>query len=206
MDSILYNAIQNRIQYLDGIYEAKKEQLQKSEDTVKLLETEEILLSKTEKVLKHLIDKLVQNDMGKMDNLVTYGLNTVYPDRDYKFESKIEERGKGLYVQLNTLFKNNVLDDDSKSSVQVIESFLLRILSLMKLKRTHLVYMDESFAAVDTDYMENVSKLLYQIAEKLKMDILVVTHNRKLSEYAHNAFEIKQDNNNIKIEKLKSKN
>lgn len=208
MDTILYNSTMNRLQYLEGLYQAKKQQFKKAEDTVKGLEIETILLSKTEKVLKQLIDKLVQNDMTKMDKLITYGINTVFPDRNFRFESNIEERGKKIYIDLKTLFDDNPLSDDSQCSVHVVESALLRIMSIIKLKRARVLFLDETFSAVRVDNLENVSKLLSQVAEKLGMDVLVVTHDvtdMRLSQYANNVLELslKQPDNIVQIEKIR---
>lgn len=201
MDTTQVDSVLDRIKYLEGLYQARKDQFDKTDKVVKELETEDDILVKTEKVLKHLTDKLIQEDLTKMDKLITYGLNTVYAGRDIKFESSIEERGKKLYIYLNTLYNGMMVDPNSKSSVHVIESVLLRLLSIIKLKKAHFIMMDETFAAVDNTYMENVSRLLKQLAEKLKMDILVVTHNPTLSTYAKNNFELELNKDILTIEK-----
>ena len=87
MDFSLFEEVKSRAQHLNGVYAAKKKACEALEEEVALIQKEEELLTKTEKVLKHLVDKLVQKDLQKMDKLITYGLNTVFPGKDLKFVS-----------------------------------------------------------------------------------------------------------------------
>lgn len=202
-DQSTYERVLDRIRYTQGLYEGKKQQRDRVQVEVEYLSKEKILLTKTEKVLKHLIDKLIQKDLSKMDALVTYGLNTVFPERDISFRSSVEERGKKIHVHLKTFYQDKEVSSESRSSVSVIESVLLRILSIVKLKKTKFIYMDESFSAVHVSYIDNVSRLLAQVCEKLGLDLLLVTHNPLFSEYVHNSFQLKLVNDKIEIEKIK---
>lgn len=191
----------DRVRYLEGVYKAKKDHLETATKEVNELTQEQDELEQTEKVIKYLIDKLIQNDLSKMDKLVTYGLNSVYTDRDMKFQSVVQEKRKKLFIDLQTYYNGNQINPSSKSSVQVIESAILRILSIIKLKKSRFMMMDESFGAVDGIYIENVSKLLSELATKLGMDLLIVTHNSNLAEHAKNGYEVKLHDNNIKVSK-----
>jgi chromosome segregation ATPase len=191
----------DRVRYLEGVYKAKKDHLDKVSEEVKNLTTEQEELEQTEKVIRYLIDKLIQNDLSKMDKLVTYGLNSVYTDRDMRFQSVVQEKRKKLFIDLQTYYNGKQMNPSSKSSVQVIESAILRILSIIKLNKTRFMMMDESFGAVDGIYIENVSKLLSELSSKLGMDILIVTHNPNLAEHAKNGYEVKLHDNDIKVEK-----
>lgn len=203
MEHTLFEDIKSRASYLKGVYIEKKKNHEDLTETVSSLEKESEVLEKTEKVLKHLVDKLVKKDLKKMDELVTYGLNTVFPDRNLKFESTVEElRGK-LNISLRTIYNGEAVDPSSMSSISVIESFLLRVLCIIKLKKAPFLLMDETFAAVDSDYIENVSRLIAQISEKLKIDILAVTHNPKLSESAKACFRVNSIDNSLEIERVK---
>lgn len=203
MNIDVYNSLVSRVDFLKGVYESKKRQKEKAEDTVRSLTKEKVILEKSEKGLKFLIDKFAKNDLSKMDKLITYGLNTVFPDRDIKFKSEIQERGKKILINMQTLYNNNVVDPQAKSSIHVIESFLLRIFCIVKLKRAFFLYMDESFAAVHSEYIENLGKLINEMTEKLNMDMILVTHNKKFAELAKTSYEIKQEQKGIKVEKIK---
>lgn len=203
MDFSFYEQVSDRFKFLDGLYHSKKQQCEQAQTQVQALIAESDVLQKTEKVLKHLIDKLAREDLSKMDKLVTYGLKTVFPDRNIEFRSSLEERGKKIYVNLQTIYDDNVIDPDSRSSINVIESFLLRILCLIKLKKARFLMLDETFAAVDSGYIDNVSQLISEMASKLGMDILLVTHNPAVAEYVNHSYRLVHRNNLVEIEKIK---
>ena len=203
MDFDFFDSIKARCLYLDGAYQSKKQNQKSLESTVQALEKKEMLLIKTEKALKYLIDKLVKEDLSKLDTLITYGLNVVFPDKNLSFKSGIVERGSKIRIDLQTIFNGEVVDPDSKSSVSVIESLLLRIICIIKMKRARLLLMDETFDAVDSEYIENVSKLMDHLSKKLKLDALLVTHNVGFLDRTENAFRFLVKNNNLEIEKLK---
>jgi len=203
MENLVYDSVINRIQVLEGTWESKKNQAEKARATVDLLKKDSNILQKTEKVLKHLIDRLAKKDLSRMDKLVTYGLNTVFPDKDLRFESALEERGKKIWINLKTIHGENEVDPNSKSSVSVIESFILRLLCIYKLKRAPVLIMDETFGALHVDYIDNVSQLIKELASKLNMDILLVTHNYGFAESADTSYRISQRNKRTGIEKVK---
>jgi hypothetical protein len=203
MDFQFFEETKARSQYLDGVYQVKKDNLKALQGTVSGLEKRELVLIKTEKVLKYLIDKLVKEDLSKMDKLVTFGLNTVFPDKDLSFSSVIEERGSKIKINLQTIDNKEVADPSCYSSVSVIESLILRIICIIKTKRARLLIMDETFDAVDTEYINNVGKLMEQLSKKLKLDALLVTHKTEFADRMDNVFKFVSKNNIVEIEKPK---
>lgn len=200
MDYTFFEEVNDRLLQLKGVYQSKKERFVVLDKEVKKLNDENAILQKTEKVLKHLIDKLVKKDLKKMDQLVTYGLKTVYPEKDIEFRSEIDEYRDKLRILLKTFYNGKEVSSNSFSSVSVIESFLLRLICILKLKKAPLMLMDETFPAVDTGYIENTSKLLRQLCDKLGIDLLAVTHITGLSESAKTSFRITPK---IQLEKVK---
>lgn len=203
MDINFYDSVLNRCTYLQGIYHDKLSQKEKVEKEVIALREEKDLLDKTEKVIKLLMDKLVQKDLSKMDALISYGLKTVYSDRDIMFKSEIIEHGKKIWIDLQTISDGKKVDPQSQSSVHVIESFLLRLLCIIKLKRARFLLLDETFAAVDPGYIENFSQLIVQLCEKLGMDILLVTHNMGFLDYVNHSYRINRADNKTEVIQLK---
>lgn len=202
MDFTFYDQINDRMMQLSGVYKNKKDVFDKLDQEVNNLSEENKLLTKTEKVLKHLVDKLVKKDLAKMDQLVTYGLKTVYPEKNLEFKSTVDEHRGKLRILLKTLYNGKEVSSNSFSSVSVIESFLLRLICILKLKKAPLILLDETFPAVDTGYIENTSKLIGQLCKKLKIDLLAVTHIAGLSESANISFRLTPK---ILLEKIKSK-
>ena len=203
MDLRLYDSVIDRVQFIQGMYQDKLNHKENLEREVKDLREEKEILDKTEKVIKFLMDKLVKKDLTKMDALITYGLKTVYDDRDIVFRSEVIERGKKIWIDLQTISEGNKVDNLSKSSVHVIESFLLRLLCVMKLKRARFLLLDESFSAVDPGYIENFSQLIAQLCEKLGMTVFLVTHNMGFVDYSNHSYRISKNGDKAEVVKVK---
>ena len=198
-----YTDLSDRIRTFEGVYKTKTATYESLKKEVSSLDKERDLLTKTSKLINFLIDKLAKQDLSKMDQIITYGLSTVFPKRDIEFKSSLEERGKKLWINLDTYYDGNLVDPDNKSSVSVIESFLLRILCIIKLKKANILLLDETFAAVGAENIEDTSSLLSEMAKKLGLDILLVTHNPGVNQWANQVFQVKLKNHNLEIEKTK---
>jgi DNA repair exonuclease SbcCD ATPase subunit len=203
MDINLYDSIMDRTQFLQGIYQDKRSQKNKLIAEVESLREEKDILDRVEKVLKFLMESLVQKDLTKMDALVSYGLKSVYSDRDIVFKSEIVEYGKKIWIDLQTISDGKKVDPHSQSSVHVIESFLLRLLCILKTNRAKLLLLDETFSAVDTGYIENFSQLIVQLCNKLGMDIFLVTHQVGFIDYANHSYRINRTDDKTEVIKLK---
>lgn len=198
-----FDNFMSRLQYLKGMYENKISEKNKLEAEVYNLSKEKEILTKSEKVLKHLADKLVKKDLSKMDALITYGLRTVYSDRDIKFKSNIVERGKKIKIELKTIYNGSTLDTQSMSSVHVIESFLLRLLCIIKMNRAKFLLLDETFSALDSGYIENLGNLIIELCKKLNMDVFLVTHNQGFIDFGENIYKISNSDKKTSLIKVK---
>jgi len=203
MENALFQSVVDRTLFIKGVYANKKKLKDSTEKKLTKLKNEKDILDKSEKVFKHLIDKLAKNELSKMDKLVTYGLNSVFKGRDIKFKSEIQERGKKIWIDMQTSYNNSVVDSESTGSVHVVESFILRLLCIIKMKRSRFILMDETFSAIHNMYIENLSTLIKELTSKLNMDILLVTHNYNFADYAKNAYQINQIENGVKVEKTR---
>jgi len=203
MENATFDSFVRRLSMLEGMRESKRRQQESLQAEVSSLEDRLNVLTMTEKVFKHLIDRLAKDDLERMDKLVTYGLSVVFPGRDIKFVSRLEEYGKRMRVALRTVEGGNEVSPESRSSVQVIESFILRLLCMRKMKRAPLMMLDETFAAVDNVNIDNVGKLIRQLSEKTGMDILVVTHLPQFAEWGHNMYRIFKKGTTASLERIR---
>ncbi len=203
MNTNSYNELSDRIRTFDGVYKTKTATYVTLKKEVEELDKERDLLTKTGKLINFLIDKLAKQDLSKMDQIITYGLSTVFPKREIEFKSSLEERGKKLWINLDTYYDGNLVDPDNKSSVSVIESFLLRMLCIIKLKKANILLLDETFAAVGAENIDNTSSLLSEMSKKLGLDILLVTHNPGSNQWANQCFQAKLKNKCLELDRTK---
>jgi DNA repair exonuclease SbcCD ATPase subunit len=196
--------LQSRIDRIDGFYQAllsRKSDLQKEITGLK----EEIdLLTKTGAVLKHLLDIMVKDEINRMSGLISYGLTTIFEDQNLSFHPVIGKKNDRVYIELKTA--NNGIEGEFGSfggSVAVIESFLLRIICMLKLKLSRFMLLDETFASIGSEYIQNTSRLIGELSDKLGLDVLLVTHQPEFQNYAKRVYKVQESPEGLQIERLK---
>jgi len=200
----MINDFRHRIDKLEGYFDALKAKKKSLEKEISMYDDEISLLSKTSAVLKHLLDIMVRDEITKMASLITYGLKTVFDDQNLSFIPAITKKGEKVHIELKT--ENNGIQGGFESfggSVAVIESFLLRILCMIKLKLARFMILDETFASVGSEYIDNTGKLISELSKKLGMDILLVTHQREFQNCADHVYKVNESDKGLIVEKLK---
>jgi hypothetical protein len=198
--------LKSRADRVEGYYLSLKNRKADLEKEVTGLKTECDILVKTSVVLKYLLDSMVKDDITKMSSLITYGLKTIFDDQDLSFLPVITKKNEKIWVELKTL--NGKIEGEFGSfggSVAVIESFLLRILCILKMNLAKFMLLDESFSAISDEYIANTGKLIGELSQKIGLDVLLVTHQEKekFKEYANTVYQVSEGTNGIKMEKIK---
>lgn len=199
IDSLIKKANQ-----IEGFYDALKSQEGEIETVIKNIKNDIEILTKSSAVLKHLLDIMVKDEIERMSGLISYGLKSIFDDQNLTFSPSISKKNGKIYIELKTI--NNGIEGDFKSfggSVAVIESFLLRILCILKKDMAKLMLLDETFAAVGEEYRENTAKLVKELSKKLNLDILLVTHQKDFQINADNVYKVKESSKGLLMEKIK---
>jgi len=196
--------LRRKTDLIDGSYQALKKQEKELDTTIGNLKKEIDILTKVSAVFKHLLDIMVKNEIDRMSSLITYGLKTIFDDQDLTFTPVITKKNDKIFIELNTLIDGVEVDYESfGGSVATIESFLLRILCIIKKKFARLMLLDETFAAVGDEYIPNTSDLVSQLSKKLGIDVLLVTHKKEFQHGADNVYRVKKGSNGLEMEKIK---
>ncbi len=197
-------ALQRQTDQIDGFYKALLNQEQSLKDTIESLKINIERDSKASVVLKHLLDIMVKNEITRMAALITYGLKSVFDDQNLTFLPDKKEKAGKINIELKTL--DGDIEGDFKSfggSVAVIESFLMRILSVLKKDLARLMLLDETFAPVGELYISNTAKLISELSKKIGIDILLVTHQKEFKHDADRVYKVKESKNGLIMEKIK---
>lgn len=196
--------LQSRIDKIDGFYGALKSRQVALDEEIRMQKDEMDLLSKASHVLKHMLDVMVKDEITKMAGLMTYGLKTIFEDQDLTFLPVMTRKNDKVHIELKTV--NKGIEGEFGSfggSVAVIESFLLRILCILKMKMARFMLLDESFAAVSAEYRPNTSKLIGELSKKLGLDILLVTHEKEFPEFADHVYRVVETPKGLTMEQMK---
>lgn len=196
--------IQSRIDRLDGFYQALKNQEQDLLQEITDLKKSIALLTKASAVIKLLLDVMVKDEINKMAGLVTYGLKAIFEDQDLSFKPVISKKNERIYIELKT--SNKGVEGEFGSyggSVAVIESFLLRVICMLRMNLARLILLDETFAPIGEEYIQNTSKLVGELAKKLGLDVLLVTHQPEFKNYANRVYRLKDFPSGLVMEREK---
>jgi DNA repair exonuclease SbcCD ATPase subunit len=196
--------IQSRIDRLEGFYQALKGQEKTIAEEITELKADNELLTKASVVIKHLLDTMVKDEINKMAGLVTYGLRAVFEDQDLSFKPVISKKNERIYIELKTANKGIEGEFGSYGgSVAVIESFLLRVICMLKMKLARVILLDETFAPIGDEYIQSTSKLVGELAKKLGLDVLLVTHQPEFKNYANKVYRVTDSPNGLLMEREK---
>jgi DNA repair exonuclease SbcCD ATPase subunit len=170
------------------------------------LEHQAVVLEQTTALLNSLGEERQAVAQTTIEDLVTQGLQSIF-DPTLSFHIATTVKGKTTTVEFfvkTTLASGSietpVIDARGGGLVAVI-SFLLRltVLLLQRGRGDHLLVLDESFAMVSEDYLDNVGSFLKQLVERTGVQIIMVTHQQTLVEYADVVYRFSLEDGETKV-------
>jgi hypothetical protein len=185
---------------VQGRRDACVRRLADAEKEVLRLVVEEDVLDRVCNLFRILIDREVVDNAQTAERLLSEGLRTIFDDLNLSVRTEVDvQRGKvsvDLYTvqtQPNGVTTEAASTDAFGGSVSVVQSILLRVVVVMRRGLRPLLLLDESLAAVAEQYVPRVGLFLSELATRMGLDILVVTHNTTLVEAADKAYRIRKD-------------
>lgn len=135
-------------------------------------------LEQTQSLLKALLQYALDRDIRPIEDFVNYGISKVFTDRDLYFSIRHKEVASGIEYQfwLKEGTRDEVIADNVGGSVIQLISFLLRVLTILRLDLVPFIVLDEFFTGVDADYRGNLIMLLQELCHQFNFDILLITH------------------------------
>ena len=163
---------------------------------VGVLSSQILLKSKVEELFRALMDALVVKQVKAIESLVTEGLQTIFHDQRLSFESEVRPKYNKVSIEF---FIRQVNARGIEVRGKPLESFgggpssvaslLLRILTLLRLKRYPVLLLDETLAAVSDEYVDNTGRFLQILSKKMGVTILMITHMPTYLDHATSAYK-----------------
>lgn len=175
--------------------QAVDDQLSVAKKTMLDLETKKAHLVKTSAVLDKLTQEVAAKGVGRVEHVVTQGLQVVFGDKvSCVLEKKEGARGTSYKVKLKVQTPEGDVIGDPMASfgggpVNVM-AFLLRVLMLHRFKLARTLVLDETFNNVSREYLGAVSTLLKTLTEDHGYTIFAVTHQPELAGRADHAYQV----------------
>lgn len=156
------------------------------------LSAEAVLLTHCGKGFEVLLDALSHESLAAVEQLLSYGLRTAFPDLPLscRFEVTTKRGQQWLdIILMDGKVQAPILDAFGGGPASVI-SLLLRLLVCRRLKLAPVILLDEPFSFVSEQYVPGVAQLLRELAEKLNLTLVLVTHQPAFLDAAHVAYRI----------------
>lgn len=183
------------VQGLRARHEAIGSQLAVARKTMVELETKKAHLIKCTGVLDKLTQEVARKGVGRVEQVVTQGLQVVFgPNVSCILEKKEGARGTTYAIKLKVVTAAGEVVGDPMGSFGGgpvnITAFLLRVLMIHRFKLARLMVLDESMNNVSREYLPAVSSLLKTLVEDHGYSILAITHQPELARNANVCYRV----------------
>lgn len=185
---------------------AQEQRVNELQATVDSLNADVDVLSLSATVLEKLLKSVSVESLQTVEKLVSYGLRVSFHDRSIGLKIEASQKRGAQHLELKFVEKGNeapILGAFGGGPSSVC-SFLLRLLVCKRLGLAPVLLLDEPFSFVSADYIDNVGKLLRELADKLGFTILMVTHERGFSGHATRVYQGVETSNGTLFHPLKS--
>ena len=184
--------------HLSGLEFKKKavaDQLGIARKTMMGLEQEKAHLLKCIAVLDTVIQKVAEQGVGRVETVVTQGLQLVFGTKvSCLLEKRVMAKGTTYAVKIKvTTPEGDVVDDPMEAfgggAVNLI-SFLMRVLMIHRFKLAKLMVLDESFNNVSRDHLGSVSALLKTLTDDHGYSVIAITHQPEITSQADQVYQV----------------
>lgn len=197
--------LQERTLHLKILRDQGRKELSKRETEVELLEARFERQSKIAELFRALMDILVNDQVETLQKVVSTGLRTIFHDQNLSFEAEVSSKRNKVWIDLfirsgdpsdSLSHRGSPLDSFGGGPSSVV-SLILRLLTLMRLKRYPLLVLDEALGAVSDMYIDQTGQFLQNLVKSSGLDLLLITHKPQYADYADQCYRgssISQDN------------
>jgi len=205
----MYQDLNNKLHVKLGQRTTLQDRLSNAQRRVTELEKQIDNLTKASLFLQTLSDTTRQNTIDKISTIVTDALQKVKdPNLEFKMLLTTERNQLDVkFVVLDKVTKHEYdILNSCGGSIADIVTFPLRTSLLLKWdpKLSRILILDEAFKYVSVQDQESLGDFVRQLAEKLNLQIILVSHSEKISAQAHKIFQVtktKTDKQSIVEEK-----
>lgn len=170
-------------------------ELGEKERELETLSSRLAVLSKVSELYLILLDRMVKGQVKTIDEVITHGFQTIFYDQDLRFETELSTKYNRVSAEFfirdgdpaNGGTRGSPLESYGGGPA-TIASLVLRILTILRLKRRKFLLLDETLSAVSDAYVENTSSFLKGLAETMGLDIFLVTQHQSYVDYAPTSY------------------
>jgi len=183
------------------------------EGEVKLLVKDKKELEKTWTTLRNLLDKFSAQSIGKLADLLNKGVQSIFTDKDYSIKIEISDtKRKQMKIILcenrdGDIIENNLSDTSAillmGGGVLVTVSLIFQVYLILHYEKRRVMFVDEGFGQVSTQYIENFFQFLKYLSSKMGFTFMCINHDPRFEQYFDKVYKVNKGNYSL-IKKLRS--
>lgn len=143
---------------------------------------------------------------SRLEGLVTHALQQIFGD-DLAFKIVTEtkaNRSETRFVVVSTVngqpLETGVMDARGGGVAAVVGFIVKLLLVLLTPGARRVMFLDETFAQLSTDYEIPLASFLRELADKAGVQIVLVTHSDAYSDVADKVYRFRNENGTTKVE------
>lgn len=143
------------------------------------------------------LEGLIREESGKfikkLNDILDYGIKTIFYDCDYSVEIRVSDNNKATIHLVYDDENGNKLSPDVQQCGGGIKSVIGCISQIFFLFYYHVepvLFMDESLSQISSQYLPHVMDLINELAEKNGLKVLLITHDVRMLAYGARQYEI----------------
>jgi len=164
-------------------------------DKVNRIEEEQASLQKARGLIDRCIELVSANGIGKIESIVTAGLQQVFKDEKDPIFFIVEKKESARGTSYQLLCKQGSTVGNPMRSfgggVQNLCAFLLRLIMIKRFKLAKALFLDEAFNNVNgVKNQIRLSRMLHTLANDFGFMILAITDQKRIAEAATNIYKL----------------
>jgi DNA repair exonuclease SbcCD ATPase subunit len=183
--------VRSNVQAIDQQLEYEAAMIARHANRIKALEEEKAQLIKCVGIIDHCVQIVSANGIGKIEGMVTDGLQRVFQNERISLvvEKKETARGNTYRIQVKKGETVGNAMDSFGGGVQNVVAFLLRVILIKRFRLAPFLVLDEQFSNVSPDYQPRVAELLKTLAG-MGFTIFAISHQPLITAGADNLYEV----------------
>jgi DNA repair exonuclease SbcCD ATPase subunit len=179
-------------------YEKAQEHVTQTSENLADLKKEYAVQVEAIETLKGIIEQLSREHLDKITRLLTYGLQTIFPDRDYSVEIEVDDkRGSNtasfwLLEQIDGEVLRSPLDGGTGGSIRAVIGFILQIFYIKYFHLSPVLFMDEAFGSISERYIPYLVEFMRQLADKRNFIFALITHDSRIIPLADRTYRVEE--------------
>jgi DNA repair exonuclease SbcCD ATPase subunit len=185
------NRVRTNLQAIDQQLEYESALIVRHTNRIKVLEQEKTELLKCVGVIDRCIQIVSANGIGKIESMITDGLQRVFNNDQIGLviEKKETARGNSYKIQVKKGETIGNPMDSFGGGIQNVVAFLLRVILIKRFRLAPFLALDEQFSNVSPEYQPRIAQLLKTLAG-LGFTIFAISHQPMITSGADNIYEL----------------